>query len=180
MGNVYIAFNKPFYVMSQFKPIENKKTLLDYIQIPEMPKAVGRLDYDSEGLLLLSNNSKFLYKMTHPNNHVEKEYIVQVENIPKESDLIPLKKGLKTISESYLPCKIEIIPEPNFLWERNPPIRFRKNIPTSWLRIILKEGKNRQVRKMTAFIGFPTLRLIRLRIDNIPLGDLQPGQFKYL
>ena len=175
---IYLAFNKPFQVLSQFKPLDEKKTLSDYIQLPEKPRAVGRLDYDSEGLLLLSDDIRYIQKMTDPEEKIEKEYLVQVEGIPKEEDLLQFKKGIRTQTEIYKPAKAKLLVEPDFLWERNPPIRKRLNIPTSWLSIIIREGKNRQVRKMTAAIGFPTLRLIRIRVGDIMLGVLKPGEFK--
>jgi 23S rRNA pseudouridine2457 synthase len=175
---IYLAFNKPFQVLSQFKPLDEKKTLSDYIRLPEKPRAVGRLDYDSEGLLLLSDDIRYIQKMTDPEEKIEKEYLVQVEGIPKEEDLLQFKKGIRTQAEIYKPAKAKLIVEPDFLWERNPPIRKRLNIPTSWLSIIIREGKNRQVRKMTAAIGFPTLRLIRIRVGDIMLGVLKPGEFK--
>lgn len=180
MDKIYLAFHKPFLVVSQFAPLEDKVTLSEYLHFPEKPKAVGRLDHDSEGLLLLSNDEDFIRKYTNPNSNKEKEYWVQVENIPNKTDLIKLEKGLKTTSESYLPCKAELIEEPSRLWSRTPPIRFRKNIPTAWVKLIIREGKNRQVRKMTAFIGFPTLRLIRYRIDKWTLDDLSPGEWKII
>ncbi|MBK8394115.1 MAG: pseudouridine synthase [Leptospiraceae bacterium] len=175
---IYLAFNKPFQVLSQFKPLDDKVTLTEYIHIPEKPKAVGRLDYDSEGLLLLSDDIRFIQKMTDPEEKIEKEYIVQVEGIPKTDDLQKFAKGIRTQTENYKPAKVSLISEPEFLWERNPPIRKRQSIPTSWLSIIIREGKNRQVRKMTAFIGFPTLRLIRVRIGKISLENLKPGEFR--
>lgn len=175
---IYLAFNKPFQVLSQFKPLDEKKTLADYIQLPEKPKAVGRLDYDSEGLLLLSDDIRYIQKMTDPDEKIEKEYLVQVEGIPREEDLFHFKNGIRTQTEIYKPAKANLIVEPGFLWERNPPIRKRLNIPTSWLSIIIREGKNRQVRKMTAAVGFPTLRLIRIRVGDIKLGALKPGEFK--
>lgn len=116
--------------------------------------------------------------MTDPEEKIEKEYIVQVEGIPKTDDLQKFAKGIRTQTENYKPAKVSLISEPEFLWERNPPIRKRQSIPTSWLSIIIREGKNRQVRKMTAFIGFPTLRLIRVRIGKISLENLKPGEFR--
>lgn len=175
---IYLAFNKPFQVLSQFKPLDDKTTLADYIHLPEKPKAVGRLDYDSEGLLLLSDDIRFIQKMTDPEEKIEKEYIVQVEGVPKNEDLLIFTKGIRTQTEIYKPAIVSNITEPDFLWARNPPIRKRQSIPTSWLRIIIREGKNRQIRKMTASVGFPTLRLIRIRIGNIALGNLQPGEYK--
>ncbi len=175
---IYLAFNKPFQVLSQFKPLDNKATLAEYIRLPEKPKAIGRLDYDSEGLLLLSDDIRFIQKMTDPEEKIEKEYLIQVEGIPKEDDLLKFTKGIRTQTEFYKPAQASIVKEPEFLWERNSPIRKRLAIPTAWLSIIIREGKNRQVRKMTAFIGFPTLRLIRIRIGNILLGNLKPGEYR--
>lgn len=175
---IYLAFNKPFNVLSQFKPLDNKATLKDYIQLPEKPKAVGRLDYDSEGLILLSNDEDFIWEATNPKLGIQKEYYTQVEKIPTETDLDKFKEGIQTQTEYYKPCKYRIIEEPDFLWERIPPIRVRKSIPTSWISLIITEGKNRQVRKMTAFIGFPALRLIRVRIGSIKLDGLMPGEYK--
>jgi 23S rRNA pseudouridine2457 synthase len=177
---IYIALYKPFQVLSQFKKDgSTKKTLLDIIQIPEKPKAIGRLDYDSEGLLLLTNDIRFSEFITNPNSKIEKEYWVQVEGIPTENNLQPIREGKLLTKEKYLPAKIEIIPEPN-LPPRNPPIRYRKSIPTTWLKLIINEGKNRQVRKMTASIGFPTLRLVRVRIGEISLDGLNPKEWKII
>ncbi len=175
---IYLAFNKPFQVLSQFKQLDDKATLADYIHLPEKPKAVGRLDYDSEGLLLLSDDIRFIQKMTDPEEKIEKEYLVQVEGIPEEDDLFKFTKGIRTQTEFYKPAKASIIKEPVFLWERNPPIRKRLAIPTSWLRLVIREGKHRQVRKMTAFVGFPTLRLIRVRVGDIELGKLKSGEYR--
>lgn len=177
---IYLAFNKPFQVMSQFKPMDDKRVLSEFIKLKEMPKAVGRLDFDSEGLLLLSDDIRFIQKMTTPVHEIEKEYYAQVEGTPTLLDLAKFEKGIITESEKYKPAKAELIDEPSFLWERTPPIRFRKSVPTTWIKIILKEGKNRQVRKMTAFIGFPTLRLIRVRIGAISLNGLKPGEYRFL
>lgn len=178
MKFVYIALNKPFQVLSQFKEEGEKKTLKDIIQVKEKPKAVGRLDFDSEGLLLLTNDNSFITKYTSPKKEIEKEYFVQVEGVLDLEKLKLLEKGIKTNSEYYLPARVKIIEEPNWLWERNPPIRVRKTVPTFWISIIIKEGKNRQVRKMTAHIGYPTLRLIRVRIGTIKLENLKPGEFR--
>lgn len=175
---IYIQFNKPYFVLSQFKEEENKLTLKNFIHHPSKPTAAGRLDYDSEGLLLLTDDKNFLRYVTDPGQKLEKEYHVQIEGTPKKSDLIPIFEGLNTQNISYQPAIAEMIPEPVYLWERNPPIRFRKNKPTSWLRIVIREGKNRQVRKMTAAIGFPTLRLIRYRIGRLVLQNLSPGEWR--
>ena len=175
---IYIIFNKPFNVLSQIKEMDDKDTLKKFIKFKEKPKAVGRLDYDSEGLLILTDDEKFSEYLTNPRSKIEKEYHVQVEGKISETDLLPIKNGITTNKEIYQPAIADVLQEPNYLWARNPPIRYRKNIPTSWLKLILKEGKNRMVRKMTAHIHFPTLRLIRYRIGNITLNDLEPGEFK--
>jgi len=177
---IYIAFHKPFQVLSQFAPVPGKKTILDFVRVPEMPKAVGRLDFDSEGLILLSNDIHFIQKYTSPSQKIQKVYFAQVEGLPKEEDFLPIQRGLRLGEETFLPAEIQIQDPPFPLWERNPPIRFRKQIPTTWVCLKLKEGKNRQVRRMTAAIGYPTLRLIRTQIGKILLDKLQPGEFRIL
>lgn len=181
----YILFYKPFQVLSQFSKEGDKKTLADYL--PGLEKniyPVGRLDYDSEGLLFLTNDTSLNQKLLHPKNGHQKTYWVQVEGAAQELDLLDLKKGVNISvngkTHKTLPAKVTLIPEPEPLPERNPPIRFRKNIPTSWLSITIGEGKNRQVRKMTAAIGFPTLRLVRAAIGSVQVGDLRPGTFREL
>lgn len=181
----YILFYKPFQVLSQFSKEGDKKTLADFLTgLEKNIYPVGRLDYDSEGLLLLTNDTSLNQKLLHPKHAHQKTYWVQVEGQALDRDLLELQKGV-TISvngktHKTAPAKayvLEHIPE---VPERNPPIRFRKEIPTTWLAITIGEGKNRQVRKMTAAIGFPTLRLIRVAIGNITIGDLQPGTFRTL
>lgn len=146
-----------------------------------MPKdvyAVGRLDKDSEGLLILSDDGAFIDQLLTPKFDKEKTYWVQVENIPDEAALEKLRKGILIQDYKTKPAKVKILdPQPD-VSPRNPPIRERKSIPTCWLEIIISEGKNRQVRRMTAAIGFPTLRLIRMKVGNLTLGNLQPGQWK--
>ncbi|ASQ46369.1 pseudouridine synthase [Legionella clemsonensis] len=171
-----LLFNKPFGVVSQFTGEERDKTLADYIHLPNF-YAAGRLDKNSEGLLLLTNDGRLQHRLTDPKFRKEKYYWVQVEGIPQDKDLAPLRQGLAVRQIRYLPAKVRMINEPD-LWQREPPVRFRKSIPTSWLEIILQEGKNHQIRKMTAAIGFPTLRLVRHRIANWSLEDLQPGDYK--
>ena len=181
----YILFYKPFQVLSQFSREGDKKTLADYLTgLEKNIYPVGRLDYDSEGLLFLTNNTSLNQKLLHPKNGHQKTYWVQVEGAAQEQDLLDLEQGVNISVNGKihktLPAKASVIPEPEPLPERNPPIRFRKNIPTTWLSITIGEGKNRQVRKMTAAIGFPTLRLIRSAIGTVPIGDLKPGTFREL
>ena len=170
-----LLFNKPFGVVSQFTGSLGEITLANFISLPNF-YAAGRLDKNSEGLLLLTDNGKLQHQLSHPNYNKRKHYWVQVEGQPTEQDLEPLRKGLMIKNSRFLPAEVQCINEPE-LWERVPPIRFRKLIPTTWLEIILKEGKNHQIRKMTAAIGFPTLRLIRHRIANWSLGNLLPGEY---
>lgn len=175
----YYIIYKPFQVLSQFSPEENKKTLKDYFQVPNDVYPVGRLDYDSEGLLLLTNDKSLNHKLLDPKFAHSRTYWVQVEGKITQSSIHQLCDGvdisIKGKIHHTLPAKAEIVDNIKVA-ERNPPIRFRKNIPTSWIALTLTEGKNRQVRKMTAQVGFPTLRLIRERIENIHLQHLQPGQ----
>lgn len=175
----YIAFNKPFQVLSQFSSLDGKKALKDFIDIPEI-YPVGRLDYDSEGLLILTDDNKLKNILTNPDFEKEKTYLVQVEGIPKEDDLDKLRKGIIIKDYKTKEAKVNILKEIPELPERFPPIRFRKNIPDIWLNITIKEGKNRQVRKMTASIGYPTLRLIRIKINNFELNDIEVGKYKIL
>ena len=171
----YIAFNKPYGVLSQFTSESHIRNLSEF-NLPKGVYAVGRLDKDSEGLLLLSNDGAFNQKVTNPKAMKSKKYHVQIEGIPSPQDIEKLKNGV--IIKDYLtaPCKAKILT--NFsIPPRVPPIRERKNIPTTWLEIEIKEGKNRQVRRMTAAIGFPTLRLIRVQIGNLKLGSIPKGKW---
>ena len=173
MHNI-LLFNKPYQVVSQFTGDAFEKTLANYIELPGY-YAAGRLDKASEGLLLLTNDGALQHRLSHPSFNKNKYYWVQVEGTPTDIALNPLRKGLKLKQIQFLPAKARCIEEPS-LWPRTPPIRVRNTIATSWLEIILQEGKNHQIRKMTAAIGFPTLRLVRYRIADWVLGDLQPGE----
>ncbi len=175
----YFALNKPYGVLSQFSDQSNRKTLKGLFNFPKGVYPVGRLDMDSEGLLILTNDKKLTGHLLSPKHHHEKEYYVQVENIPSESVLNNLRDGAVVEEKITLPAKVKLIKPPNFV-ERIPPIRNRENIPTAWLSMIITEGRNRQVRKMTAKVGHPTLRLIRVRIKNILIGKLKPGEVREL
>lgn len=171
-----IIFNKPYDTLSQFTDGEGRKTLADFIPVKDV-YAAGRLDRDSEGLMVLTNDGILQAKLTQPQSKSPKTYWVQVEGEPLQADLDKLRNGVELKDGMTLPAVVEVIEQPQ-LWERNPPVRFRANIPTTWLAITIIEGRNRQVRRMTANIGFPTLRLIRYSLGEMTLGDLQPGEWK--
>lgn len=170
-----VLFNKPFRVLSQFTTEGDKKNLADYIDIRNV-YAAGRLDYDSEGLLVLTDDGEQQQRIANPKYGKAKSYWVQVEGVPGESDLERLRMGVKLKDGPTRPAVVELIAPPD-IGERVPPIRERKSIPTSWLNLTISEGRNRQVRRMTAHIGFPTLRLIRHRVGDWSLDDIAVGTF---
>ncbi len=175
----YFLLNKPYGILTQFTDKEGRKTLRDLYDFPKNVYSVGRLDRDSEGLLLLTDDKSLTDFLLNPANKHEKEYYVQIEGNPEEASLEKLRSGVILEGKKTLPAKVRKISTPAFS-PRVPPIRERKNIPTSWLSISITEGRNRQVRKMTARVGHPTLRLIRVRIKNLLLNGLPPGKIKEL
>ncbi len=175
-----IAFNKPFNVLCQFtdRSVPPRPTLAGF-GLPPRVYAAGRLDHDSEGLLLLTDDGALAHRLTDPRHKADKTYWVQVEGEADETALDPLRRGVLLNDGPTLPARVERIAPPA-LWPRDPPVRFRKTVPDSWLAITLREGRNRQVRRMTAAVGLPTLRLVRASMGSYRLDDLQPGQWRQL
>lgn len=172
-----VLFNKPFQVLSQFTDNKGRQTLSEHLDIPGVYPA-GRLDYDSEGLLLLTDDGVLQQRISNPRHKHSKTYWVQVEGDPKEEALAQLRNGIILKDGATRPARVQAVAEPDWLWPRQPPIRQRQDDLASWLRLEITEGRNRQVRRMTAAIGHPTLRLIRTRIADWSLADLQPGQWR--
>ncbi len=172
-----ILFNKPFQVMSQFREAGDKITLSNFFDDKAL-RIAGRLDYDSEGLMILSDDGVLVQKITHPRFKSPKTYWAQLEGEPDDSALEQLRKGVQLKDGNTLPAKAQLIAEPERLWLRNPPIRYRQSIPVSWLELTISEGRNRQVRRMTAAVNHPTLRLIRASVGDWKLGELQPGEWQ--
>jgi 23S rRNA pseudouridine2457 synthase len=171
---VLIALNKPCGVLCQFTDAAGRRTLADFVRQKDV-YAAGRLDRDSEGLLLLTDDGDLAHRLTDPRHKQAKIYLVQVEGEIDDAALLALRRGVDLNDGPTLPAVAEHAAEPDWLWPRDPPVRFRQNIPTRWLHLTLREGRNRQVRRMTAAVGFPTLRLIRVRIGEHALDGLAPG-----
>ena len=171
-----VLLNKPFDVLCQFTDEDGRRTLADYVEIKNI-YAAGRLDRDSEGLVVLTNDGRLQHKITDPKNKMVKTYWVQVEGVITDKAIRQLSKGVTLKDGLTKPAAARKIKEPKKLWQRNPPIRERKNIPTSWVELSISEGKNRQVRRMTAAVGFPTLRLIRYSVGNWTIDNIDSGGY---
>jgi 23S rRNA pseudouridine2457 synthase len=175
----YLLLNKPYGVLCAFTDPEGRPTLADYVDVPSV-YAAGRLDLDSEGLLLLTNDGWLIHRMGHPRYRHPKTYLVQVERAPDAEALVTLRKGVMVKGQRTAPAEVELLADEPALPPRSVPIRYRKTVPTVWLRVVLTEGRKRQVRRMTAAVGHPTLRLVRVGIGPLALGDLNPGECRDL
>ncbi len=172
-----LLFNKPFRVLSQFTDREGRATLADYIDRPGV-YAAGRLDYDSEGLMVLTDDGALKARLTDPESRTPKSYLAQVEGRPRIADIERLRRGLTLKDGPTRPAEVELLAKaPGWLWSRQPSVKPRKGRPTVWLQLTITEGRNRQVRRMTAAVGLPTLRLVRTRVGNYELGKLRPGEW---
>jgi 23S rRNA pseudouridine2457 synthase len=174
-----IAFNKPYGVLPCFTDPQGRPTLADYVSMPDI-YAAGRLDQDSEGLMILTSDGALAHRITDPQHKLPKVYLVQVERIPAEQAMTQLSQGVVLAGKRTKPAKVVLLAKEPVLPERPVPIRFRKNVPTAWLEITIHEGMNRQVRRMTAAVGHPTLRLVRIAIGPVRLGDLKSGEWHVL
>lgn len=172
-----ILFNKPFGVLCRFSPSGSRRTLADYIDVADVYPA-GRLDMNSEGLLVLTDDGALQHRLSDPRHKLEKIYWVQVERVPGRAALDALRRGVLLDGRTTLPAKVKPVPEPEALWPREPPIRFRRNVPTAWLEVRIREGRNRQVRRMTAAVGHPTLRLVRYAVGPYTLDGIAPGTWQ--
>lgn len=172
-----IAFNKPFNVLCQFTDGAGRRTLADFVKVKNVYPA-GRLDYDSEGLLLLTDDGALQKRIADPKHKTKKTYLAQVERMPDEKALASLRRGVKLKDGMTAPAGARLVEEPTWLWAREPPIRHRASIPTAWLELTITEGRNRQARRMTAAVGHPTLRLVRVSIGAWSLGRLEPGEWE--
>ena len=172
-----VLFNKPFRVLSQFRESGDRTTLSAFFDDPAL-RVAGRLDYDSEGLLVLTDDGREVQRVTHPRRKIPKTYWAQVEGEPDDTSLEILRDGVTLKDGPTRPAQVRPLTEPDGLWPRDPPIRYRASIPATWLELTITEGRNRQVRRMTAAVGHPTLRLVRARVGDWVLGALRPGEWR--